>query len=645
MDGASSGEKPATSNLQAARETMAPHLGKMWKDIKTQWPEMDPELMLVHWLCLKHDLEPPKGSLVQKTVLSPRVPSQPPSAQNVASPPRPARTLVHRGEEIAIHQSDVEKQVESRAIADSSCSTSFLRCAEEGYDGTVQNVEGLSMDQLTPSAPSPCLSARLRHRRDENKEVQLEALKRVTQRVEADCKTLNVRSDQFKRNMDDITMRLATMRQEVRGKFVSNVPLLSLEVLNLEEQFWLVGKLRPWNVEAGESIVTEGEIGDKLFIIELGTCEVWKMQPQMDTDYYVNTKICEIEKGDFFGEMAVMYDMPRSATVKAVTPVTLLSLSREDLFSSIPAEKIERMKILARAQVFSNVPLLTKLDTQIKVLIARKLRADVWEPGSVILRENLRMNGPQRRIYLVEKGQCLCSQMDPQEDDREGKRGKLSRKRSVFLSQEKTCQAGAYFGMFEFLYGCPQLNSLKALTECVTLSISYDEMKDLLSKECADGGDEIFISMRRAVRIHMIREAHALLKNASEKELLTLLASAKSQRYKQWDTVLRKGENLNQLSLLEEGCCIEYDGSAEDLMEATCQKMDVNEHSRPGESFGTKAVVGKKKAEAPFTLVAVSEVSILHISKESINGLPRFGGNSLLPKVIAGSHGKLQGER
>jgi len=420
------------------------------------------------------------------------------------------------------------------------------------------------------------------------------------------------------------------MRQEARGKFVSNVPLLSLQVLTLEEQFWLVGKLRPWNFEAGEVIMAQGDIGDRMYIIELGTCEVWKTEPKEEGMEPVNRKICDIGKGDFFGELAVMYDVPRSATIKSQTPVTLLSLSREDLFSALATEKINHMKVLARAQVFSNVPLLAKLDSQIKVLLASKLRADVWQPFQRILRENEHVSSSTRRLYIVEAGQLVSSLMDSQHEETgrsESKPKIVTRKRSVFMAKEKLVQAGAYFGMFEFLYGCSQLNTLIASTESVTLSISYDEMRELLEEEVPERVDEIFDSMIMNVRMFMIKEAHPLLKTCNDAELKSLLASAKNKRFEKWEPILRKGEKLEQMSILEGGCFLEYDGKAEDLMERTMEEVDVNEHSRPGETFGTKSVVGRADPVAAYTLVAVSPVTILNIPKESIQSLPRFASS------------------
>jgi serine/threonine-protein kinase len=79
---------------------------------------------------------------------------------------------------------------------------------------------------------------------------------------------------------------------------------------------------------AGEAIVSEGEPGDTAYIIEEGTCEVFRL---VDSE---SVLIRRLERGDVFGEMAVFTGGTRTATVVAVGDVTVkvitgASLNRE----------------------------------------------------------------------------------------------------------------------------------------------------------------------------------------------------------------------------------------------------------------------------------------------------------------------------
>lgn len=82
---------------------------------------------------------------------------------------------------------------------------------------------------------------------------------------------------------------------------------------------------------SGATIFREGEPADRFYIILEGTVEVWKDYGEEQRDL-----IAVHGTGHLFGEMAVVDDLPRSATVVARDGVRLLSVRRED-FRSIVA--------------------------------------------------------------------------------------------------------------------------------------------------------------------------------------------------------------------------------------------------------------------------------------------------------------------
>ena len=78
-------------------------------------------------------------------------------------------------------------------------------------------------------------------------------------------------------------------------------------------------------VGPGQDIITEGEDGDAFYIIESGVVRVSKRDENGEPHTLV-----EMRAGQHFGELALLEDAPRAATVTAVDHVTLLALSRED---------------------------------------------------------------------------------------------------------------------------------------------------------------------------------------------------------------------------------------------------------------------------------------------------------------------------
>jgi hypothetical protein len=77
---------------------------------------------------------------------------------------------------------------------------------------------------------------------------------------------------------------------------------------------------------AGEMVFREGELGNEMFIIQSGQVMISRKVGGKDLELAV------LEKGDFFGEMALLDEFPeRSATATAVVPVEALQLKSADL--------------------------------------------------------------------------------------------------------------------------------------------------------------------------------------------------------------------------------------------------------------------------------------------------------------------------
>ncbi len=82
-------------------------------------------------------------------------------------------------------------------------------------------------------------------------------------------------------------------------------------------------------LDPGETIFEEGESGDQMFIIQNGKVRVSKKIGGREHILAV------LGKGDFFGEMAIVTNAMRAATVKAVTQVELLCFNRDGFISMI----------------------------------------------------------------------------------------------------------------------------------------------------------------------------------------------------------------------------------------------------------------------------------------------------------------------
>ncbi len=81
--------------------------------------------------------------------------------------------------------------------------------------------------------------------------------------------------------------------------------------------------------DPGEVIFTESSYGDEMYIIRSGKVEISR------TTEHGKQILAVIEKGGFFGEMALLNDTPRTATVTAIEATTLLPLNKNSVVSKI----------------------------------------------------------------------------------------------------------------------------------------------------------------------------------------------------------------------------------------------------------------------------------------------------------------------
>lgn len=98
-----------------------------------------------------------------------------------------------------------------------------------------------------------------------------------------------------------------------------------LKVFNENELADLVRAGTVQNYEAYSNVVIEGELSWGLYLILDGTVGIFKTNKMSGNNYDVG----RIGKGGFFGEMSLVDENPRSATVRALTDSTLYFISKE----------------------------------------------------------------------------------------------------------------------------------------------------------------------------------------------------------------------------------------------------------------------------------------------------------------------------
>jgi hypothetical protein len=110
--------------------------------------------------------------------------------------------------------------------------------------------------------------------------------------------------------------------QLLRGNSIfSPLPIATLERISHD--------LVPVRTPRGEEVITQGDPGDRFYLIEEGEVEVFE-----DGVFRRNEG-----PGDGFGEIALLRDVPRTATVRTTAPTTLLALDRDQFITAVTGHR------------------------------------------------------------------------------------------------------------------------------------------------------------------------------------------------------------------------------------------------------------------------------------------------------------------
>jgi CRP-like cAMP-binding protein len=96
--------------------------------------------------------------------------------------------------------------------------------------------------------------------------------------------------------------------------------------------------------EAGQTLFHQGDEGDAAFVIIEGQADILVNSPQGPVS------VAQVERSSIVGEVAVLCDVPRTATVNAITRLDTLRITKAqflDLLTEFPELTIEIMKTLA----------------------------------------------------------------------------------------------------------------------------------------------------------------------------------------------------------------------------------------------------------------------------------------------------------
>jgi hypothetical protein len=110
-------------------------------------------------------------------------------------------------------------------------------------------------------------------------------------------------------------------------ELIDRVPMFAPLSIATKEQ--VAASLLSVSVPAGETVIRAGDAGDRFYIVGHG---------ELDID--AGGRHTTAHEADYFGEIALLHDVPRTATVKAAVDCELYALRRADFLSAVTGHSI-----------------------------------------------------------------------------------------------------------------------------------------------------------------------------------------------------------------------------------------------------------------------------------------------------------------
>lgn len=160
-----------------------------------------------------------------------------------------------------------------------------------------------------------------------------------------------------------------------KGRLLLIGQIDALEQLQDDELEMIASKMILRNFTKGETLFSEGDSGDSMFLVVEGVLKVSINRNGTELN------IAQITPGQFFGEMSMLTGELRSATIRATTDIIAYEILRDhlrDIFEKRPIVMESISKVIAERQL-SNTKMLDQLNEKEKTIEVESLAQQLWK--------------------------------------------------------------------------------------------------------------------------------------------------------------------------------------------------------------------------------------------------------------------------
>jgi cAMP-dependent protein kinase regulator len=230
------------------------------------------------------------------------------------------------------------------------------------------------------------------------------------------------------------------------------------DALNEKEKQRVVESLKEVKLDAGETVIKQGDMvageDNGLYVVESGELSVYKKNSPTDDDPG-EEKLKYTSPGATFGELALLYNAPRAATVITNTECVLWALERTAfnvlVQGSLQARRAETNALLQKVEFLGSV------NEEDRTRLADAVKYLHYKAEDAVFK----LGDPGDSMYIVSSGK-LCAEIDGKE--------------------VKTYESAAFFGELALLSGNPRKATVKAKEDCDIIAIDRAAFKRLLGE-------------------------------------------------------------------------------------------------------------------------------------------------------------------
>ncbi|KAF1962430.1 camp-dependent protein kinase regulatory subunit [Byssothecium circinans] len=243
----------------------------------------------------------------------------------------------------------------------------------------------------------------------------------------------------------------ARLKAAVAGNFL-------FSHLDDEQSAQVLGALQEKPIPTkGIKVISQGDVGDYFYVVEKGLFDIYvnksgKLETGPDG---LGAKVGSVGPGGSFGELALMYNAPRAATVMSAEQSTLWALDRVTFRRILMDSAFQRRRMYEG--FLEEVPLLSSLTPYERSKIADALETKKYPPGTTIIQEG----DVGESFYILEAGEADVYKRG---NDKSLKRYKK----------------GDYFGELALLNDAPRAASVISATEVKVATLGKNGFQRLL---------------------------------------------------------------------------------------------------------------------------------------------------------------------